>query len=247
MPNEISNTSYTPTTTAADSANASQATADFKHMSVEDIMFLVMTKRAEAQKANIDSFAAEVQANTLKATNFNNFKAAIDKAAKNKHGADIGSVTVNWENANGSTETISASQAATRLGYSNARLDQATAGAARETSDQSKVNSDQSQFNRDGGWGGAIFGNGSAARDERNLRSDQSKLNHDKSDAKISQDDLETLSANLANAHDKIAGDNQIAMAKLQKDMDDYQTTITACSQSVKGMTDTNKSVWRNL
>jgi len=176
-------TTYTQQTSGTDQTNQAELQNQFDNMSVEDIMFLVLTQRAAEQKKNIESFAAEVQANTLKATNYNNLKASLDEAAKNSKGATAGDVTVTWENENGSTETITADEAMSRLGF---------------TSDI------QSQF------------------------SDSS--------AKISQNDLETLSANIANAHDKIEGDNQIAMAQLQKDMDDYQTTLQTCSSSTTSM-----------
>jgi len=176
-------TSYTQQASSTDQANQAQLQNDFSNMSVEDIMFLVLTQRAEEQKKNIESFAASVQANTLKATNYNNLKASLDQAAKNSKGEKAGDIKVTWESEDGSTETITADTAMQRLGYSSDIGD--------EFSDSSK---------------------------------------------NISQNDLETLSANIANAHDKIEGDNQIAMAQLQKDMDDYQTTLQTCSSSTTSM-----------
>lgn len=267
-------TTYTQQTSGTDETNQVQLKNDFSEMSVEDIMFLVLTKRAEEQKKNIESFAAQVQANTLKATNYNNVKAAIDEAAKNKDGVKAGDdISVTWENANGSTESISLGEAMDRLGYSSSTADKFTAvekdqQAVDTDKAQTQTDLDQSTMGQDrknlaialeGGSFGRSLGNNMTVEEssqylrdhsdiytpeitDKTVRSDveqyqtdEAKLESD-SGVKISQNDLETLSANLANAHDKIEGDNQIAMAQLQKDMDDYQTTLQTCSSSTTSM-----------
>jgi len=265
-------TTYTQQTSSTDQASQAQIQNDFSNMSVEDIMFLVLTKRAEEQKKSIEAFAAQVQTNTLKATNYNNLKAAIDQAAKSSDGAKPGDVQVTWENANGTTETISAGEAMQRLGYSSDTADKFTA----VQKDQEAVDADKAQTQADlekstmgqdrknlaialeGGSFGRSLGNGMSVEEssqylrdrpdiytpeirDTTVRADVEQYQKDEAslesdNASISQNDLETLSANLANAHDKIEGDNQIAMAQLQKDMDDYQTTLQTCSSSTTSM-----------
>jgi len=280
---------------------------DFSNMSVEDIMFLVMSDRAKAQKENIEIYAAGVEANTLKATNINNLKAAIDNAASSSDGAAIDTISVSWENSDGTTEAISMGEACTRLDVdltASPTAETAVEDQQKYDSDLAKVDADQTQAQTDidawqdgdetGSKGEAetmigddvgyaqdgktaeetstelyedphdsgVIGAGGTAdynaidqavtdvtadnakvgadleqyeTDEHALVDDSWTTGYD-AESNISQADLKTLSANLADAHDKIDGDNQIAMAKLQKDMDDYQTTLQTIESSVSSM-----------
>jgi len=253
---------------------------DFSQMSVEDIMFLVMSDRAKAQKANIETYAATVEANTLMATNINNVKAAIDNGASSADGAKVKDLDVSWENADGSTEQIPLGEAFDRLGLSPTEA----APATKVEGDQQKVDSDldtaqteEEAWEAGGGsndsyvgvtrvevgkdvgdwhfydWDAEkttneiqkkarLYNTAVVSKQDQQLSDDITQYLDDKDtltsdeDVVISQADLKTLSADLADAHDKIDGDNQIAMAKLQKDMDDYQTTLQTIESSDSSM-----------